>query len=142
MQHWQIQARHSPCVVKRATLRAVSEDEALKEFVRLNIETAQRRHAKNWKVVVRCIEEWMRLGGLDEVDVVEVEAPVLPDVEMPPEAVQDAGPEAPEGAVDAVSTHPAGKRSRRRKVPVIATAEPVTVSAGGDEAEADLKFVV
>lgn len=80
---WKIQSRHSPCVVKQAVVAGKTEDEALQSFVDLNITEAKERHTKNWKVLVKAIDEWVRRGGLDEVEIEAVEG-VAGEVESLP----------------------------------------------------------
>lgn len=80
---WKIQSRHSPCVVKQAVVAGKTEDEALQSFVDLNITEAKERHTKNWKVLVKAIDEWVRRGGLDEVEIEAVEG-VAGEVESIP----------------------------------------------------------
>lgn len=86
---WKIQSRHSPCVVKQAVVAGKTEDEALQAFVDLNLVEAKERHTKNWKVLVKAIDEWVRRGGLDEVEIEAVEG-VAGEVESLPTPAIDS----------------------------------------------------
>ena len=72
MKLWKVCARHSPCVLKRAEVKAADEDAALQAFVEENLQVARERHTKNAKIVVSAIERWASSGGLDTVEILDL----------------------------------------------------------------------